>query len=250
MAKRLVTHVSPRSAKSGDAPKYQNSPLVEVVFEIRFPGEPAVECHRDEYFALIRKEFPKVWVPNAEPGKPISTQPYHFKTEAGVETVMVAINRFAYTTKRYEGFEAFRPRAIDLAQRFCRHYGISILTRTGLRYINVIPFLREGPVLPWKRYFTVELTLPATSADDFQNVALVYESRCETGAITTRIASAKTEDESRDVFVLDFDFAKTAALSAGKLATYIDESHDHTKRVFEGIVAESYKAVMRGEVIS
>lgn len=230
------------------SPQYVNSPLAEVVFEVRFPGEPAVECHRDEFFATIRKAFPNVWVPHVEPGKPLAMQPYHFKSEDRAETVMLAINRFAFTTTRYEGFHAFRPRAVSFAERFCKQYKIDRLSRTGLRYINVIPFLREGRVVPWKRYFTIDLTLPATTADDFLNVGLAFESRCATGAITTRIACGKTEDESREVFILDFDFAKTESLTSRKLETYIDESHEHTKRVFEEIVSESYKAVMRGEV--
>ena len=179
----------------------------------------------------------------------MSMQPYHFKSVDGTETAMVAINTFAYATRKYGGFESFRPRALALAEKFCKLYKIEKLNRTGLRYINVIPFLREGAMLPWKRYFTVELTLPATSADDFLNANLAFESRCKAGVITTRIRCAKTEEESREVFVLDFDFSKTESLTAKKLGTYIDESHTHTKKVFEGILSESYEAVMRGEVI-
>ncbi len=228
---------------------YVNSPLVQTVFEIRFPGEPAIECHRDEFFARIRDEFPNVGVPNTEPGKPIALQPYHFKSQDGSETVMVALNRFAYATQRYPGFRAFEPKALNLTQQFCKQFKIDRLTRTGLRYINLIPFLREGRVIPWKMYFTVDLTLPATSPDDFMNVDLAFEARCAKGVIKTRIACGKTADASKELFLLDFDFAKTDRLTTRKLRTYIKESHDHTKKVFEGIVSDSYKAVMRGEVI-
>lgn len=230
-------------------PRYVNSPLVEAVFEIRFPGDPAVECHRDEFYTKIRRKFPNVWVPNVEPGQPVALQPYHFKTEDGAETVMVAINRFAYTTHRYPGFEDFRPRVLNLVERFCRQFKIVRLKRTGLRYVNVIPFLREDGVIPWKRYFTVALTVPEASPDDFINVNLALESKCDKGAITTRIGCAKTADGSKEVFLLDFDFAKSEGLFAERLSTYVDESHEHTKKVFEGILSDSYKAVMRGEVI-
>lgn len=229
--------------------KYPHSPLVEVVFEIRFPGEPAAECHRDEYYALIREEFPNVWVPNVEVGQAIALQPYHFKTTDQIETVMIALNRFAYAARRYAGFEEFGPRALNLAQRFCRCFKIEKLNRTGLRYINVIPFLRENGVIPWKRYFTVDLTLPATSAQDLLNVALAFESRSEAGVITTRIACGKSASEEREAFILDFDFAKTDSLPSSKLKQYMEESHAHTKKVFEGLVSNDYKAVMRGEVL-
>ncbi|GAG28299.1 unnamed protein product, partial [marine sediment metagenome] len=84
--------------KTSEPTLYPNSPLAEVVFEIRFPGEPAVECRRDDFFALVRQDFPKVWVPNIEAGQAVALQSYHFKSEDDKETLMVAINRFAYAT--------------------------------------------------------------------------------------------------------------------------------------------------------
>jgi len=239
----------PKKGAERDSPQYVHSPLVEVVFEIQFAGDPAVECRRDEFYAMICREFPIVGVPSAEPGKPPAMQPYHFKSEDGGQTVMIAINRFAYSTRQYQGFRAFRPRAVALAERFCKHFRIGRLNRTGLRYVNVIPFLREGPVIPWKRYFTVDFALPAASTNDFINLSLAVESRCEKGTITTRILCGKADDGSREVFLLDFDFANTQSLTSRKLETYIVESHAHTKKVFESILSENYKAVMRGEAV-
>ncbi len=66
---------------------------------------------------------------------------------------------------------------------------------------------------------------------------------------TTRIACAKSADESKEVFILDFDFSKTEPLAVAKLQNYLSESHDRTKRVFEAILTEDYKAVMRGEAV-
>ena len=39
---------------------YPNSPLVEVGFEMRFPGEPRVECNRDILYEKIRGDFQNV----------------------------------------------------------------------------------------------------------------------------------------------------------------------------------------------
>lgn len=239
---------SRKQAKSAQ-PKYLHSPLVEVVFEIRFPGEPAVECHRDEIFALLRKDFPNVWVPSVEQGQPIALQPYHFRALDQSETVMVALNKFSYATRKYAGFEHFGQRALQFTSLFFNHFKIKKLNRTGLRYINAIPFAREAGAIPWRRYFTIDLSLPATEAGDFLNASLAFETRSETGFSTTRIACAKSIEDAREVFVLDFDFAKTESLTASGLETYMSESHEHTKKMFEGILSNDYKAVMRGEVI-
>ena len=78
---------------------------------------------------------------------------------------------------------------------------------------------------------------------------MAFETRSETGDMTTRIGCAKSGEDGREVFVLDFDFAKTEGLAASRLGTYIAESHEHTKRLFDGILSDDYKKVMLGEVV-
>lgn len=246
MAKRQGLKKAKRAAAEPDV--YPNSPLAEVVFELRFPGAPAIECRRDEYFATIRGDFPTVWVPNAEVGKAPALQPYQFKSEDDAETIMTAINRFAYSTKRYGGFVKFKPRALELARSFCEQFGIAKLNRIGLRYINIVPFVRDAGRVPWPQYFTIRMNLPADAYDFLTNASLAYQAKRDGGTITTRIACVRS-DASDEAFLLDFDFAKTEDITAATLSAEIQEAHDHTKRVFEEIVSQEYKAVMRGEVI-
>ena len=228
---------------------YPNSPLAEVVFELRFPGEPAIECRRDEYYATIRRDFPHVWVPDAEIGKPPALQPYQFKSDGDTQTVMAAINRFAYSTKRYDGFAQFKPRALELAKSFCERFGIRNLNRVGLRYINIVPFVRDAGRIPWQQYFTIRMNLPANAFDRLTNVNIAYEAKCDAGTITTRIACVRS-GKADEAFLLDFDFAKTEGVATAALSAAIQEAHDETKRVFQEIVSDPYKAVIRGDVIA
>jgi len=246
MAKQRRQGKAKRIAAEPDV--YPKSTLAEVVFELRFPGEPAIECRRDEYFRAIRREFPKVWVPNTELGKAPALQPYQFKSKDDAETVMVAINRFAYSTKQYAGFPKFKPRALKLAKGFCERFAIRKLNRMGLRYINIVPFVRDAGRIPWQQYFTVRMNLPADAFDCLTNVNFAYEAKCDAGTITTRVACVRS-DTADEAFVLDFDFAKTERVTAAKLAAAIQEAHDRTKQVFQQIVSDEYKAVMRGEAI-
>jgi len=218
------------------------------VFELRFAGEPGIECRRDEYFATIRDDFPKLGVPNAEAGTPPALQPYLFKSENDVEMVMAAMDRFAYSTKRYGSFAEFKPRALGLAKGFCQQFGIRKLNRMGLRYINIVPFVRDSGLVPWHHFFTVRVNLPLDAFDVITNVNLAYEAKYDAGTITTRIACVRTE-KPNEAFLLDFDFAKTEGVTAAKLPSTIQEAHDHTKRVFQEIMSDQYKVVMRGEAI-
>lgn len=226
---------------------YPFSPLVEVVFEIRFDGEPSVECRRDDYFKRIRKDYPRVHVPQITAGA-APLQPYQFKSSDEKSAVMAAIDRFAFSTTSYEGFERFKPRALGLAKTFCRLYGIKTLNRVGLRYVNLIPFVRESGLIPWSHYFSVSLAPPKALPVEFMNVKLAYENLCGSGKITTRISTVKKENDE-DAFVLDFDFAKTKLTPVAKLNAVIEESHAHTNDIFENIVSDDYRAVMKGEVV-
>jgi len=247
MAKRQGQKKAERAAAEPDV--YPNAPLAEVVFELRFPGEPAIECRRDEYYATIRRDFPHVWVPDAEIGKPAALQPYQFKSEGDTQTVMTAINRFGYSTKRYGGFREFKPRALELARSFCKQFGIRKLNRIGLRYINIVPFVRDAGRIPWQQYFTVRMNLPSGAFDCLTNANIAYEAKCDAGTITTRIACVRS-GKADEAFLLDFDFAKTEGATTVSLPAAIQEAHDETKRVFQEIVSDQYKAVMRGEVIA
>ena len=62
---------------------YKNAPLVETVFEIRFPGEPAVECGRDKFYEQIRDTYSRVLVPRSVEGKAMAVEPYQFEREDG-----------------------------------------------------------------------------------------------------------------------------------------------------------------------
>ena len=48
---------------------YKNAPLIETVFEIRFPAELTIECNRDKLYEEIRNIYSKILIPTAVPGK-------------------------------------------------------------------------------------------------------------------------------------------------------------------------------------
>jgi hypothetical protein len=71
---------------------YPNAPLQGVVFEIRFPGEPAIECHRDQFFQMVRQEFPQVLVPKLREGDAAALTPYHFVSEDNSRALLTAVD--------------------------------------------------------------------------------------------------------------------------------------------------------------
>lgn len=228
---------------------YPNAPLGQAIFEIRFPGEPAVECQRDGFYEIVRKEFPSVRVPMAGPGDAIALKPYEFRSADEKKWLSMSINRFAFSRLEYQGYQGFAEEAMNYVAQFVKRFHISTISRTGLRYINTILFTREDGLLPLERYFKLTIGLPSIIPSSFSELNLRIDVPTDTGSLTIRLEPVISPDRTREAFVLDFDYRKTRDLTPENLRQYVDESHDHIKSVFEGIITDEFRQVMRGEVI-
>jgi len=227
----------------------KSAPLIETVFEIRFPGEPAIECNRDKFYERVRDVYSKVWVPKSFQGKAKALEPYKFEREDGTNGVMLSINKVAVYCKKYVGFKPFKKETMRTLSIFGELFKVQKLNRTGLRYINIIPFTREKDVIPIINYLNIKIELPKSIPTDFKNLNIIFVSQTKGGSITTRIEPAISPDKTQEVIILDFDYAKEENLIFGSIDKYLDESHQHTKYLFEELITDSYKKVMRGEVI-
>lgn len=228
---------------------YPHAPLKEVTFEIRFPGEPAVECRRDTLYEAIRADFPKVRVPNAIEGQPLALQPYQFQSADEDKSLRVAINKFSFSTNSYSGYHSFKDETLRYMNLFGKQFRLSGLNRTGLRYINVIPITREDGLLPLERIFRLKIDVPPAKPSSASSMNLGYVVPTEGGSLTIRLESIVSVDASQEAFLLDFDYAKTQQLTFESVEEYLEESHRHTKEFFEAIISDEYRQVMRGEVI-
>jgi uncharacterized protein (TIGR04255 family) len=225
---------------------YPNAPVQEVVFEIRFPGEPAIECKRDLFFDRVRGEFPEVHVPTFQPGErqAVALMPYHFKSADRSRSILTALNLFAFASSRYLGFHAFRDEASRWLKEFAAFFKIGRLTRTGLRYINLIPLLPDSRA---SDLLKVKVALGDYPAASVRNLVLGLEIPRPAGVLNMRLAP--WPDSKVSQLVLDFDYAKTENLSIANIEEYLDESHDETKRLFEGLLTDSYRTYLKGEAV-
>ena len=116
--------------------------------------------------------------------------------------------------------------------------------------MNIIPFTRESGIIPLKTYLNIEIKLPEVIPPAFKAASLIFVSQLEKGSITTRIEPVMSPDQTQEALMLDFDYAKEADLNYKNLDAFLEESHKHTKALFEGLVTENYRKIMRGEVVA
>ena len=231
---------------------YPNSPLVEVVFELRFPGELSVECRRHEYWERIRDDYPKIWVPTVVPGKisPLALEPYRFEREDRKAGVMVALNRLAYFTREYQGHKAFQAEFMRLHRVFGEIFRIERVNRAGWRYINIIPFAREDGLIPLDQFLTIGFRLPRQVPERFKKLSLVLVSKLDGGTVTTRLETLASSDGQQEALLLDFDYGKEDNLQFEEVEAYLHEAHDYTRNLFEDLITDNYRRYLRGEVLS
>ncbi len=231
------------------AEQYPNQPLIDVAFEIRFPGDPAIECRRDEFFRQVRDKYPKVYVPKLRSGDAPALAMYHFKQEAEQATIMTAINKLVYGTKAYPGFEAFKLEAMRIVGVFGQTFKVEKLTRTGLRYINAIPCVLKDGILPLRDYLRIGFQIPSPATDNFTNMNFVFSSPVGKGMLTTHIEHVIAQDKSHEAILLDFDYSMQSDLTFANIEAYLEESHNATKQMFESIITDEYRRYIRGEEI-
>lgn len=228
-------------------PDYPNSPLAGVVFEIRFPGEPAIECHRDEFFAMARTEFPTVLVPKLQPGEAVALSPYRFQRTDNSASLMTALNLFAYQTSQYPGFPSFKHDALRWVTVFGKHFEIGRLSRTGLRYTNIIPYAPDE-VFPVADFLDISVKLGAVESRNFSRFQLSAVIPTASGQLTVQIQEMESVDGIGSAIFLDFDFAMSGGeLHIDRVEEYLEASHTETKRLFEGLLTSRYRSFLRGE---
>jgi uncharacterized protein (TIGR04255 family) len=217
---------------------YKYAPLIETVFEIRFPEEPAIECNKDKFYDKVRNDYSRVLIPSMS-----------FEKEDETSGISLSINKLAFYCRKYDGFKSFKEEAIKILNIFKTLFKVKKLNRTGLRYINAMPYTREKYNIPLKNFLNIKIDLPKSIQTDFENFNIAFDSKSGNGNIATRIYSAISDDKIQEAIILDFDYSKKENLVFDSIEKYLDESHKHTKKYFEGLITDDYRKIMLGEVI-
>ena len=223
---------------------YPNSPLVEIVFEIRYPADLSIKCNIDKYANRIRSKFPII-IAHPE----LSAHLYEFSNNnPKTETVKVGVDRFSYHTSEYQGgFESFEKKALQLVNEFIEVYKIGSLIRTGLRYINHIPIVKVDGCIPLERYLNFGYKLPVTGSvpDRYELLHTILVVKVGKGNLRIIIEYRENPDlVNSEILVVDFDYFLMGQLESSDVSRFIQQSHGHTKKIFEDLITDDYRRVM------
>lgn len=234
--------------------QFPHAPLVRAIFEVRFPGETAVDLAKPRLQRELRASLPHLLVPKVKLDVAVALQPFIFSTEDQSEAFQVALNSFAYSTGKYPGYVLFKERVLGLARVFSETVPeVQKLNRVGLRYINHMPILRESKAaaIPLQDYLTVGLNLPPSiPGANLTELNSAFTVRLGPGSLKVMLkVEAGPSAAEPERLVLDFDFSQLDDLRLSALADYLDAAHEQTKRVFTDLISDKYLPVMRGETL-
>lgn len=200
---------------------YPNSSLVEVVCEIRFPAELAIECKRDEFFEKIRDKYPLIMIPQTGKNPSNFLAQLRFENSNNTAGIIIGIDRFSFYEKDYSGHKLFISKFLKLVEILRKTYSIKKLIRIGWRYINVIPFTRENGIVPLQRFVNIAVKLPNGMSDQFENLSIVFMSKVPEGTITTRIEPMIRPDDQQEALIMDFDLGMTEKISFSRIGVNV-----------------------------
>ncbi|KAA3596709.1 MAG: TIGR04255 family protein [Candidatus Scalindua sp. AMX11] len=228
---------------------YPNSPLVEVVCEIRFPEELSIVCRTNDFYDKIRDNYPNILVPQKGGLLAGALPTYRFENQDQNSGIMLAINRFSYYEKEYSGHKPFIKEFIRLTKIFGEMFTLKHVNRLGWRYINAIPFTREDGIVPLQQFINFDLNLPGEVSRKYENFSFTFISRVTNGTITTKIESVARSDEQQEAILLDFDFANVKKLTFSNIKDKVNEAHNQARNLFENYITDEYRQYLKGETI-
>jgi uncharacterized protein (TIGR04255 family) len=241
------------STKDPDLEVYPNSPLTDVVCEIRFPGELEVECNRHIFWEQIRADYPSILVPYAEPGKSPALSHYRFRHTDGNRHVSVALNSLAFSETKYSGHVSYIDEFARIADIFHKCFPkIDKVNRIGWRYINVIPYTRESSLVPVGQFLNASVLLAEETLKAPKVFDIRIESAIDEGTVIVHLATITRKDSapSQEAILLDIDFGyENKGLRFSDYKRCIDRARQHNRGLFEKLITDRYRQYLRGETL-
>lgn len=243
MDKLLKAVKATNSMVSTNRPRLANSPLAEVVFELKFPGSFAVWSGLERFQKAVGTDYPRLFVPAVQPGQFPALIPFRLSSQDDSRSINVALNLFSVMARSYGVFPEFRAEFDRLFSEFRKMHNPPTLTRLGLRYINVLPVAPTvtGSILPilhpWldmKTEVPEGLRRPVSES----STALVLE--YPHGRLRLTVGNAQAEKRSADgtianassVFLFDLDFFREGTIESSEVVSFLENAHATIEQAF------------------
>lgn len=253
---------------ASDRVRYRNSPLVEVVAQIRFERVLSLENGNPAEYqdGFAKERYPKLEIENPpsfatpigagsltiEPFSAAVPRVFHFSSLDGAWKVSLCADFISLTCTAYTLWDDFKARFDEAIKAFVELYGAVRPTRVGLRYKDLIERTALGlGGTPWSQLlqpfvigilsvsdFAEEGTVP----DQALNTLLCYTNmKLDTCDLILQTAQVTAVASPERAFVIDADFFVDGGLesvSMGDIAERFETLHSSAGALFRRCITE------------
>lgn len=234
---------------------YRNSPLAEVICQLRFPQILSINTNTPADFQeKIRGQFPKYnanveKVTHNAPGQvQASLVNYQFSSQDGLWRVNLTSSSIALSTHRYNGWEDFAERLDGPLAAFIQIYKPAYFERVGLRYVNFFSRQKLGlEGTPFRDMFAPEYlglmgneTLPENTFNrNTVDVDFDIGNNCRVQLHAGPGLININGQQSKEVhFVFDCDYYVSGNIPVNYSAGTLQTLHAKTYPLFRGAITE------------
>ena len=247
---------------------YRNSPLAEVICQLRFPEILTIESNLPAQFQdAIRDEFPRYSLRKEAPMPKLTGAPGNFKMEPqaqtnnyqfvsadGVWRVNLTSKFISLACCRYTGWEDFAAKLDKPLAAFIQIYKPAFFERVGLRYVNFISrkdLRLEG--VPYRHLISPEY-LGILNFENVQENATIRSGvdadtairggcRCKIHAGPGNVRLGLQKDPEVK-FVLDLDLYMPGKLAVNLSAGALQTLHGQSFGIFRGAITDALHEAM------
>lgn len=219
------------------------NPIREVDFEIRFTPRLRVQAEMWRFQEKVMTEYPEAGLESAILPNAATLSVTVFQNQAKARLIKVSPQNMALAFSAYANFEEFKDEVLKRSGEFCEIFGVTSLTRVGLRYVNEIP-------LPTQEAESMSKYVRPLVAFDRIPLKTVQQFALQISATTTEhlvlVRTAMIAGPIR-TYILDIDAYTEVVKPASEINALLDQFHDTAQRVFLDHVTDEYKKIMRAK---
>ena len=240
-------------------PNYTRNFLTNVIFRVDYPSilslakEPPAAFQRaiqDDYPRASQGKNVELVMTEDQPSSVSESRSWAFSDMDRQNKVTLTSAFLAFENKGYTHFPDFSPRCVQVLEALREAYRPQVISRIGLRYINVV-CLPDGDPFDWSGYISDSLTASVQAFVDDQDAIAQAESQLhfnkDDHQIRLRFGLSNPDfpnTVTRKQFLLDFDCFSRDEVSLEQVMGRLDEFNVEIYRLFELCIGDELRAIM------
>ena len=243
--------------------KYKKAPLIEVIYQLRFPIILKIDTELPSNFQeSIRSRYPNLniietnnSIRDEKNANTLLGKNYQFISVDGKHRVSLTSSFLAISTLNYTQWEEFREEISSIENIFFTNYHPSFYSRIGLRYRDLLRRSIWGlSTVPWKELVKPHIIGTLTIEEEKTlNFSVHTETKDPESNISTSknfsLVQIQNDQEKESALLLDCDYYISDVISRDNFFKLSDDLHTESTFFIQNAITDRLSTAMEPEEI-